>query len=445
MKNKKLKTLGLLGLLGTIVFLNMNTNAVDKVSSRYEGQNRYLTAIEVAKQVKNDKLSNIVISCGFDFPDALSGSVLASKVNAPILLVNSSVNSSMDTINFIKNNVDRNGTIYLLGGEGVVKPEIVQELKKNGFNNLKRLGGQNRYETNIIINDELNVPKGTPVAIASGLNFPDALSISGAAGTNQMPIYLVNNTISQETLNRIKEIAPSTIYIAGGTGVVNSDTENKLRGITNNVVRFDGSDRYETSIKIASYFTKNTDTALVANALDFPDALSGSVLASKKNAPVILVPAKGNVSKQKAFVDKFGINSIIAVGGDDVVSNQVVNDLLYVKSEPQKSLTPKEIESKLSGLGLTLVNSGYGQNDYKPNSGSFVVVVFDNMISLDLYKNHQNDAETIKKILNLALPTAGNEVYNIVTKSFNSQTIKRDGKTIELIQRNNSISINISY
>lgn len=187
MKNKKLKTLGLLGLLGTIVFLNMNTNAVDKVSSRYEGQNRYLTAIEVAKQVKNDKLSNIVISCGFDFPDALSGSVLASKVNAPILLVNSSLNSSMDTINFIKNNVDRNGTIYLLGGDGVVKPEIVQELKKNGFNNLKRLGGLNRYETNIIINDELNVPKGTPVAIASGLNFPDALSISGAAGSNQMP------------------------------------------------------------------------------------------------------------------------------------------------------------------------------------------------------------------------------------------------------------------
>lgn len=448
MKNKKLKTLGLLGLtLGTFVFMNINLNAVDKVSSRYEGQNRYLTAIEVAKQVKNDKLSNIVISCGFDFPDALSGSVLASKVNAPILLVNSSVNGSMDTINFIKNNVDRNGTIYLLGGEGVVKPEIVQELKKNGFNNFKRLGGLNRYETNILINDELNVPKGTPVAIASGLNFPDALSISGAAGSNQMPIYLVNNSISQETLNRIKSIAPSTIYIAGGSDVVSSDTENKLRGISNNVVRFDGSDRYETSIKIANYFTKNTDTALVANALDFPDALSGSVLASKKNAPVILVPAKGNVSKQKEFIDKFGINNIIAVGGEDVVSKQVVNDLLYVKSETQKSLTPKEIETKLTGLGLSLAESGYGQKNYKSNSGNFVVSILDNnkRISITLYSNTTNDGEIVKTILNLALPTSGNEIYNILNGSFNTQNITRDGKNLSLYKDSYSVTVDINY
>ena len=422
--------------------------STNKTSSRYHGSNRYSTATSIANKLKNDKFDNVVISYGYDFPDALSGSVLASKVNAPILLVGNSVGNSSETLNFIKNNVSKSGTIYLLGGEGVVKKEIVNDLKNSGFTNFKRLGGANRYETNALINKELNVPKGTPVAIASGLNFPDALSISGAAGTNQMPIYLVGKDIRQDTLDRIREISPSTIYIAGGNSVVSTNVENALRGITNNVVRFDGKDRYDTSLKVANHFSKNADNILVANALNFPDALSGSVLASKTNSPVILVPPKGNVSKQKEFVDNNNVQHVIAVGGEDVVSKQVVDDLLYTKTnieQPQKSLTPQEIEKKLPDLGLNFIRSGYGQSDYKPSSENFVVCVFGNRLSISLFKNSASDAGTIKTILNLALPTSGNEVYNIVTKPFDNQTIERDGKTIKLIQRPNIVSIEIFY
>jgi len=426
------------------------SNASNKTSSRYEGPNRYSTATAIANKLKHDKFNNVVIAYGYDFPDALSGSVLASKVNAPILLVGNSVGNSSETLNFIKNNVSKSGTIYLLGGEGVVKNEIVNDLKNSGFTNFKRLGGANRYETNALINNELNVPKGTPVAIASGLNFPDALSISGAAGKNQMPIFLVGKEISQDTINRIKEISPSTIYIAGGTGVVSTKTENALRGISNNIVRFDGSDRYDTSLKIANHFSKNADNILVANALNFPDALSGSVLASKTNSPVILVPPKGNVSKQKQFVDNNNVQHVIAVGGEDVVSKQVVNDLLYTKNveqpqQPQKALTPQEVEKKLPDLGLSLVESGY-TNVYKPSSENFAITVFGNTkLAFDLHQNSANDAGTIKTILNLALPTSGNEVYNIVTKPFDNQTIERDEKTIKLIQRPDIISIEIFY
>ena len=447
--NKKLNYFVSSVLLATVIALTpaQSAFASNKTSSRYEGPNRYSTATAIANKLKNDKFNNVVIAYGYDFPDALSGSVLASKVNAPILLVGNSVGNSSETLNFIKNNVSKSGTIYLLGGEAVVKNEIVNDLKNSGFTNFKRLGGSNRYETNALINKELNVPKGTPVAIASALNFPDALSISGAAGKNQMPIYLVGKDIRQDTLDRIREISPSTIYIAGGNSVVSTNIENALRGITNNVVRFDGKDRYDTSLKVANHFSKNADNILVANALNFPDALSGSVLASKINAPVILVPAKGNVSKQKQFVDNNNVQYVIAVGGEDVVSKQVVNDLLYTKNaeQPQKALTPKEIESKLPGLGLNFIRSGYGQSDYKPSSENFVVCIFSKGISLDLHKNSANDADTIKTILNLALPTSGNEVYNIVTKPFSNQTIERDWKTIELIQRPNIVSVEIFY
>ena len=47
-----------------------------------------------------------------------------------------------------------------------------------GYSNIKRFGGTDRYDTNMLIVNEVNVPQGTPVFIASGENFPDALSIS---------------------------------------------------------------------------------------------------------------------------------------------------------------------------------------------------------------------------------------------------------------------------
>ena len=264
-----------------------------------------------------------------------------------------------------------------------------------------------------------------------------------------MPIYLVGKDITQDTIGRIKEISPSTIYITGGNSVVSTNIENALRGITNNVVRFDGKDRYDTSLKVANHFSKNADNILVANALNFPDALSGSVLASKTNSPVILVPPKGNVSKQKEFVDNNNVQHVIAVGGEDVVSKQVVDDLLYTKTnteQPQKSLTPQEIEKKLPDLGLNFIRSGYGQSDYKPSSENFVVCVAGNqLLGIDLYENSASDAGTIKTILNLALPTSGNEVYNTITKPFNSQTITRDGKTIKLYNYGDMVSVQIFY
>jgi putative cell wall-binding protein len=75
--------------------------AGNKTSSRYHGSNRYSTATSIANKLKHDKFNNVVIAYGYNFPDALSGSVLASKVNAPILLVGNSVNNSTETINYI--------------------------------------------------------------------------------------------------------------------------------------------------------------------------------------------------------------------------------------------------------------------------------------------------------------------------------------------------------
>ena len=252
-----------------------------------------------------------------------------------------------------------------------------------------------------------------------------------------MPIYLVGNNIKPEILNKIKEIEPSTIYIAGGTAAVNSDIENTLKTVTNNIVRFDGKDRYETSLKIADYFSESPYTALVANGLKFPDALSGSVLAAKTNAPIILVPSKGNVSKQKTFLDKFNIKGINVAGGTTAVSEQVVKDLIGTNNNPtdQKGMLPTEIGDKLEEIGMVFEpeNSGYGILVYRSVDRGMSVAFRDNddRLEIGLYQRSEANYTILKSIIDMAFPTAADEVYNLAVNPSPDHNINRDGKNVE--------------
>lgn len=59
--------------------------------SRIYGNNRYETSENIANNFNNNsnnKIKNIILASGENFPDALSGSSIAVKQNAVILLVN---------------------------------------------------------------------------------------------------------------------------------------------------------------------------------------------------------------------------------------------------------------------------------------------------------------------------------------------------------------------
>lgn len=293
-------------------------------SERLGGSNRFDTAMSIAKEYSSSKVNAVVIANAYNFPDALTGSTLAAKKNAPILLVGSPTQDAV-TFNYIKNNLNPSGTVYMLGGTGVVSNSVVSKLKGYGFKDFKRLGGSDRFDTNLSIVNETNVPKGTNIVVANSSSFADSLSISGISGSKQMPIFLVNgSSFKSDMLTKIKSIAPKKIYIVGGTGVVSTTIEKQLKSI-GNVTRLGGTDRYETSLKIANEFKSNTTTAMISTGLNFPDSLAGSVLASKYNAPILLV--RDNVTAQKKFIDNSSIKKLYILGGTGVVSNSLVSQL----------------------------------------------------------------------------------------------------------------------
>ena len=245
-----------------------------------------LTALDIAKAGYSGTLSNVILATADNYPDALAGSVLAYKLNAPILLVGSSEGDQEKVLDYMKSKLDPSGTVYILGGTAVVSSTMESKITASGFTKITRIGGADRYETSVKIANQYKRQSGTPLVRAYGENYPDALSISSIAAEIQHPILLVQKDgLSDLVKNEIDAIKPSKVYIIGGEGVISSAVESQVAQITSldktNIVRIAGEDRYETSLAADQYFNLSGQSVCIATGSNFPDALAGSVYAAK--------------------------------------------------------------------------------------------------------------------------------------------------------------------
>lgn len=292
---------------------------------RIYGENRYKTSVNISNNFKNSDLKNVIVSSGKNFPDALSGSVLSNKLNAPIVLVGDTLEDSKDCIEYINSNLNKNGTIYLLGGQGSINKSFEDHMKKKGFTNIVRLGGNDRFETNMSIINFMDVKKDTPIIIVNAFGFADALSVSSVASIKGYPIIITSDSkLSSQAKDLLKKIQPKDIYIIGGQGSIKNSVRDEVKSILsylneNNIKRLEGNDRYETSLNICKYFNLDTDSTIITNGSNFPDALSGSALASKLNSPIILTDGK-NISSQMPFIKSKNYKNLYLLGGFGSIS-----------------------------------------------------------------------------------------------------------------------------
>lgn len=360
----KLKNLSII--LSTVVITFSISNSVSAKNnyniSRLYGENRYETSVNISNKFSQDKIDNIIIASGNDFPDALAGSVLSKKLNAPILLVDKTPDENLNSINYIKNHLTSNGTIYVLGGKGSVNEIYINYFKTTGYN-VKRLGGATRFETNKSIVNFLNVKKGTPLVLVNGYGFADALSVSSIAASKGYPILMSDaNNLPTEIVEVVNNIQPSKVFIVGGEGSLSSSIIDQIKNVVPslgiNIVRIGGISRYETSLNVCKYFNLDRDTALIANGENFPDALSGSALAAKLNAPIILTDGS-NIITQKRYLDSMNYSNLILLGGKSAVSEAAENIL------------------KGNEKALFIIKSAYQEHNKKYIDGYFVKRVTD--------------------------------------------------------------------
>ncbi len=292
---------------------------------RIYGPDRYATAIKVADALKEEmgaeKFQNMVVATGRDYPDALSGNYLAKAKNAPILLIDD--RQPKGTLDYIKANLEAKGTVYLLGGEGVISRSVKTDLEKQGYK-VVRLGGKDRYKTNLNILKEAGA-KNEDLLVCTGKDFADSLSASVA----ERPILLVEKTLNAEQKAYLGANSFRNIYLIGGTGVVNNSyrTAMKPYSTTGVIERISGSNRYATSVAVAEKFFKNPENLVLAYASDFPDGLSGGTLAMSLQGPILLVDNRNKADAIK-YAAKLSIRRTVTLGGPALISDGTVNSIV---------------------------------------------------------------------------------------------------------------------
>lgn len=293
--------------------------------TRLMGADRYETSLKIS-QAGWLKADTVVLSSGEDYPDALSAGPLAKEFQAPIILSNSKVLSSE-----IEQELNRLGTrnVIIVGGYASISKDIEDKLKAKDLN-ISRFGGKDRYETCMLIAQKVGISTdANGVVLVSGSGYADALSIASYAAAHGLPIILTEKDKLPddfvEFVNKNSKSNEPRVYIVGGTGVISKSVEDS---IPFEHQRFAGSDRYETNFEVLSNLNHDYSLSYFASGENFPDALSGSVLAALGKSSIVLVSPnmREDIISTWRYNKKLFVMKLI-LGGEGAVPQSVINSI----------------------------------------------------------------------------------------------------------------------
>jgi putative cell wall-binding protein len=189
---------------------------------------------------------------------------------------------------------------------------------------LARRSGDDRYATAAGVSAAEFAPGVATVYIASGENFPDALSGSAVAGSRGVPVLLATkNSIPTATGAELARLKAKQIVVLGGTAAIGESVEQALRSY-GPVTRIGGADRFAVSAAISrENFSVNQPVVYIASGEKFPDALSGGAAAANIGSPVLLVN-RGAIPKPVADeLTRLQPDRIVVLGGENAVAPAV--------------------------------------------------------------------------------------------------------------------------
>lgn len=298
---------------------------------RIEGRNRYETSRKIRDLSQG--VETIVIVNGQKFPDAIMASVVSHKENAPILLVSEGATAR----ELLTSSVTK---AFVIGGSAAVETSLEDELKDKGIQTT-RISGRDRYETSEAVNDHYNIKN---VILASGENFPDALSAVNLVKTRNLGLKLIRNDEIPDPIYHYQ-------YTVGG--VIKNPRGEVLSG----------RNRYDTNK--ATIFDRDYNNPIIATGTEFADALSASYLVGK-DSPILLA---GN-SIDESYNDFLSS----AAGGYIIGGEKAVSESVKTSIE-NKMRNPNEIPHSqnptthtLSDQVLRNLNQKRYQRDIAPIS-----------------------------------------------------------------------------
>ncbi|MBW3602928.1 MAG: cell wall-binding repeat-containing protein, partial [Actinobacteria bacterium] len=289
---------------------------------RLGGTDRISTAIAVAQHgwPEGGAAPTVVLARGDGeqaFADALAGTPLAVALDAPLLLT-SSHRLLGNVADELRRLLREGAEVVLLGGEAALAPAIESALREIGFEP-RRIAGATRVETALAIASELGEPPA--LLIASGEDFPDALS-AGAAAAQAGGAVLLTPAGRRHPANDayLGERPEVLAYAVGGPAAAGYPDATPVVGAT----------REATAVEVARIFFEDPTSVGFAVSSTYPDALAGGTHVARRGGPVLLTPADGLYPEVTAYLCGVAgtVQDVITYGGTRAVPDAVAADAL---------------------------------------------------------------------------------------------------------------------
>ncbi|WP_368498640.1 cell wall-binding repeat-containing protein [Herbiconiux sp. A18JL235] len=257
---------------------------------RIAGADRYeQSALVSARAFPRAEL--VYLASGEKFADALGAASIAAIHRAPLLLVQAgrlpaSVAAELGRLT--------PSSVVLVGGAASVSDDVLIEVSRVAVGaTVSRIDGADRYEVSrrLLADDIAGAPTAPRLTLASGRDFPDALSSASAAARLQAPVVLVDGVAPLSPPERAVFEAPrvTSLTIVGGPASVSVEVERALASPARSTTRLAGANRYETSAVVNRAAYPAAATVFLASGAGFADALSGGPVAATAAAPLYVV------------------------------------------------------------------------------------------------------------------------------------------------------------
>jgi len=314
------------------------------IADRIGGTDRIATAINASQWAFDTRgtpgrqAATAVLTRDDLYPDALAGTALAIQKGGPLLLTHGSSLDAKVGIELARI-LSPGATVYLLGGPAALSPAIADTVQRLGYNPV-RLGGADRYDTAVAIATAISGTNPKTILLATGTNFPDALTAGVAAGQERYSrgdygtpaggiVLLTDGAIMPPaTLAYLNSLRPSqpSLYAIGGPA------DAAVRSIPwwPSHAGLVGSDRYDTAAKVAASALYGNGApgrytmAAITTGTNFPDAMSGGALAGSQDAPLLLAGPGGLSPAENTILHAGHLSDIAIIGGPAAVSNRIL-------------------------------------------------------------------------------------------------------------------------
>ena len=197
------------------------------------------------------------------------------------------------------------------------------------WNLVDRISGASRYDTAVEVSKK-GWNSAAKAVIATGTDFPDALSAAPLAAYYDAPLLLTkNDSIPKTVKDELKRLKVKEVILIGGQEAISPFVEQELKELgikAANIKRIHGKNRYETSVNIAKEIKTSTE-AFVVTGSTFADALSIAPIAGSKKMPILLTRSNALSPEVKAHLASKTFNKVYVIGGKQAVSDKAAKEI----------------------------------------------------------------------------------------------------------------------